>query len=270
MTASRALGPCTSGRPERGLSKRPGIPRTANRPRQVRPPPRCSPGPGRWARSPSPPLPPARSLARSTSRCGLVPARDDLLQFAAPLDSQPDRHGAGSGLAIRRVSFRMSRLITEECTRNRAGAADIRRCRRAAPDPAPAPRAGRRHWRHAGTAEAPHRPDRGDRGPPRLAAPPGPAGSHHPLARLLRPPDRLGRGRDATSRSRYAASSTSATTTTGASRSTTPPPRPTPTRVLVPGSPPGTPTTPSTPQPSSISSITKGDGQACREPVRDL
>lgn len=35
-TASRALGPCTSGRPQRGLSNRPGIPGTANRPRQVR------------------------------------------------------------------------------------------------------------------------------------------------------------------------------------------------------------------------------------------
>ena len=96
MTASRALGPCTSGRPDRGLSNRPGIPRTANRPRQVRTTATLQPRSRAMAAFAVPAAAASTILARSTSRCGLVPARDDLLQLAAPLHGQPDGDSTGT------------------------------------------------------------------------------------------------------------------------------------------------------------------------------
>ena len=74
MTASRALGPCISGRPERGLSNRPGIPRTANRPRQVRTTATLQPRSRAISAFVVPAAAASTILARSTSRCGLVPA----------------------------------------------------------------------------------------------------------------------------------------------------------------------------------------------------
>ena len=75
MTASLTLGPCTSGRPQRALSNKPGIPRTANRPRQVRTTAALQPRSRAMAAFAVPPAAASTIFARSTSRCGLVPAR---------------------------------------------------------------------------------------------------------------------------------------------------------------------------------------------------
>ncbi len=75
MTASRALGPCVSGRPGRGRSNRPGIPRTANRRRQVRTTFALQPSSRAICAFAFPAAAASTILARSTSRCGLVPAR---------------------------------------------------------------------------------------------------------------------------------------------------------------------------------------------------
>jgi hypothetical protein len=71
-TASRALGPWVSGRPDRGRSNSPGIPATANRPRHIRTTPVLQPR-SRAICAFVPPSAAAKTIfARSTSRCGLV------------------------------------------------------------------------------------------------------------------------------------------------------------------------------------------------------
>ncbi len=96
MTANRVPGPCTAGRPDRGLSKMPGIPSLADRPRHFRttltlqprsraicafPPPRRG-----GQHDPGPQHQPLRA----------GPRRDDLPQLPVPLDRHPYRHRPGA------------------------------------------------------------------------------------------------------------------------------------------------------------------------------
>jgi hypothetical protein len=98
MTASRALGPCTSGRPERGLSNRPGIPRTANRRRQVRTTATLQPRP--------------RAIAAFAALAQLPQRLRRRVLFRA--DSGGGTHGSVSWLAGRRLSYSVGMTITPE------------------------------------------------------------------------------------------------------------------------------------------------------------
>ena len=99
MTASLALGPCTSGRPQRGLPDKPGMPRTANRPRQVRTTATLQPRSRAMAAFAVSPAAASTIFARSTSRCGLVPARTILVEDAPDLAAVALRV-AGQALAL--------------------------------------------------------------------------------------------------------------------------------------------------------------------------
>ena len=120
-TASRALGPWVSGRPQRGLSKIPGTPRTANRPRHSRTVFTLQiqvagdflvavPGAGGEA-----------ILARSASRCGLVPALMICTSFRRRLIVVRTGTAGGPCPALPGSPGRHVSHGTEECTASGTG-----------------------------------------------------------------------------------------------------------------------------------------------------
>ena len=73
-TASRTDGPCTAGRPGRGRSNRPGIPRAANRAGQSRAVGGEQPTTLTISAGPAPVAASSTIRARRTRRCSLLPA----------------------------------------------------------------------------------------------------------------------------------------------------------------------------------------------------
>ncbi|HEY3952523.1 MAG TPA: hypothetical protein VGM53_04050 [Streptosporangiaceae bacterium] len=140
-TASRALGPWVCGRPDLGLSNKPAIPRTANRRRQVRTTATLQPRSRAIAAFAAPAAAASTILARSTSRCGLVPAA----RICSSLRRRLTVSSTGTARArpATGISFRIT-VITEECRHNRRGGGITGR-RAASRGPGAAIAAGGRH-----------------------------------------------------------------------------------------------------------------------------
>ena len=135
--ASLALGPRTSGRPERGLSKMPGMPCSASQRRQSRtvhsPQPRS-----RAIAAFSLTSAAARVIGRAApAAAGSSPGGDDLPQLPLSLDGHPHRHHPGTRHAVLLPCHADHGRVHP----HRGGYGDIRPGRRGTGIPA-----SRRHW----------------------------------------------------------------------------------------------------------------------------